>query len=154
MHGLVIDVRGNGLIEGAPDQQRRVSLRLLLVSDEVLHTSDNTLLHTDDGVVCKGACKIWVVAEAYRKRGVSHLHFDTWSLIPVLTLPVPAHPGDSSDWSYYRSQSHIDTFTLEFCAHVLRSCAGELLVPAGPDVNTGWVPIDAVGTTHAVACIL
>lgn len=54
MHGLVVDVRGRGLVQSANREcARRDAVGLLLVANEMLDAGDHVLLHRDNGLVQK-----------------------------------------------------------------------------------------------------
>lgn len=66
MHGFVVEVGGDGGVDGAGCTQTGwVTVGLLLVGDEVLDSGDDGFLQADDGIVCKRAAQVGVVAEAF-----------------------------------------------------------------------------------------
>lgn len=91
MHGFVVEVGGDRLVEGSGDEEGRIAFRFLLVANEMLHACNNVLLHPINSLVDQLAGKIWVVTEA-RSEDFSDqlwqpLRLDT----VVLTLPSCGH---------------------------------------------------------------
>jgi len=101
--------------------------------NKVLDGSNDRLLETGDSLGSQLPTEVWVIAEA---------------------LPVTAAFCQTSQWSYHRTQSRIDTLSLELSSH--EPCAGvcEISVPAGANVDTACIRVHAVSATNTVASIV
>lgn len=146
MNSLVVNVRaGTRLVDEIGD-----SVSFLLVADEVLNRGNDGLLQTSDRLAGELACEVWVIGEAWEISVKSAAILSSTRL----TLPVPSAQSYTTKWSSNWTKDSMNAFALELSTHIDSTSSSKSAIPAGTDMQSRGISIDAICASNTIALSL